>query len=1599
MNAQEKEYFDALVKSRWASYRATTEPHMRGIWKRIIEEQYSDKAHFIYELLQNADDAGATQVHFILRANNLIFAHNGTRSFSISNPETEEEDGLNGTLGDLNSITSIGHSGKDNSFLDNTPRIGKFGIGFKAVFAYTCTPRIYSKNLNFQLSNYIVPTLLDNVHPELQTGETLFDFPFDNPKCSPLQAFEDIKQKLQSLVTPTLFLNNLKKITYSIDNDNESIDDIYENNVEQEGRFEDIIYELINLNKSNVNPEEPCKLWKFTKNDDCYKYSVGFYVNNEGKLIPYKQKAFCFFPTTVNTGLNFIIHAPFLVTNNRGEIPAGEPHNQKMIQLLAKLSADAIVCLRDIGINNNERLIDDGILDIIPYDRVSLYVNGIEGLSFTPFYDEIHEKFKQEDLLPTLDGYVGSEHAYWSDAASYIEIFDDNKLMLLTNNSEAKWVFRSRGRNSTYSKDHNLAKYVDELIVDWFSDEDILGKISSVFIEKQTVDWLKILYGFISSRDLRIKVIKNNNLPIFLNQKQKANKLFLENSMTHAIFLPPDDSEKEDICDDYMVISPEVYKFQECKELAQKLGIHHPSLKDEIESKIIPLYPLSNISDLTIKHFRKFLKYYQECPAYEQKSFVKKISSLAFLISYNPVKNNICLKSPNDIYYPTDNLCEYFKDIDNIYFLKKEEYQKALNNNIEDIENFLIDLGVSWHPKRVKILFSEDVAKELELPMEKSSDYHKEYIPTWGEFFLQGLIEAIYRCDSLPVSVIIWNELCTVYHYERERHSFKNNNEFLAYFHSYFKYQCERFSYKPNGDFNLLKYEPWLITKDGKFKSLDNITKEEFANEYDLSLPGAADILALFEVQDRPSSKQTNNSYPPEVIELLERLRQYEELEIDLNDLKLQQIIKKYNSRKVSNLTREDLKTFHDEINDKNQDEFDENDSYNSEIDQSDIDDLSHAIDNIDKNIENVKKQSIKKVDNLTTQKRILDNLEHQSKYSYGWFKSLLELEICYNDELDTHNSADFSISFNQVFQEEGTQRTLILKQPDRTIPLSIEDCIEDISLELHFSDSNAPDRSLPIEVINVRSFILRVKLKDSNGLTGIPWKQITSATINVKNPIFLLEELYKHFNGLKFDDDYDMKNHLPENISFVFGPPGTGKTTYISTKISELINQDNDNQKLHILVLAPTNKAADVITKRILLQENISDCPSWLIRFGSTHDESIQYNQIYKEHNFDFSGYSRSVVITTIARFSYDTLLINDKKVPISAVEWDYIIIDEASMIPLVTIFNVIYHVRPQKFIIAGDPFQIEPISKLKDINNENIYTCVELSSFANPKTVPYQYPVIKLTTQYRSIPSIGNIFSLLTYDGILKHNRSEEEQCDFKLLNLQLKALNIIKFPVSKYESIYRSKQLNKSSSFHIYTALFSFEFLKYLIKNLKFNETEGGISIGIITPYAAQANIIERLVNTIQLPKTITVIVGTIHSFQGDECNIIIDVFNPPPSITANSEMFLNNKNKINVSISRARDYLFILMPDDATNAVENLFLLKKLEKICKSGGSWQELHSSQVENILFGNEHYLEDNSFTTGHQSVNVYEKPEHRYEVRCEDSAVDVQVLSNTDSE
>ncbi len=551
-----------------------------------------------------------------------------------------------------------------------------------------------------------------------------------------------------------------------------------------------------------------------------------------------------------------------------------------------------------------------------------------------------------------------------------------------------------------------------------------------------------------------------------------------------------------------------------------------------------------------------------------------------------------------------------------------------------------------------------------------------------------------------------------------------------------------------------------------------------------------------------------------------------------------------------------------------------------------------------------------------------------------------------------------------------------------------------DIPLILEFENET---KKLPIEVISIRSFTLRVKLKPNADISNINFHEVKEARITAQNPVFLLEELKNQFLKLGFDDGFNMQENLCSNIDFVFGPPGTGKTTYLADEI--IIPIMKQTEKCKVLVLTPTNKSADVAVKKIQeMMKNDNSYVNWLVRFGSSDDEKIEKSGIFRDKTFDLRKFERLVMVTTIDRFSYDFFMPNGERHYIRNQKYDYIIFDEASMIPLVKIIYPLFCRKPRKFIVAGDPFQIEPVVHLDMWKGENIYTMVKLNSFAEPKTIPHNYDVKLLTKQYRSIPVIGELFSKMTYDGVLEHHRTSDEQLsiDFGKI-LAVKPLNTIKFPVSKYESIYRAKRLNGKTPYHIYSALFAYEFTVWLADIIHKHNSGKNIRIGIIAAYKAQADMIERLISSVKIPDTISVQTGTIHGFQGDECEIIISVYNPPPSISPKKEMFLNKKNIINVSISRARDYLFIIMPDDNTENADNLILLKKMEQFMKNSGQYTESFSHDIENMIFGVPDYLEINSFSTSHQNVNVYGLPEQVYEIRSEENAIDIQVLKKAD--
>lgn len=166
--------------------------------RKLLTELYPDKAHFIYELLQNAEDKEASSVAFELFNDRLVFTHNGKKRDFI--------------LDDIDSITNIGTSTK----IDDPTSIGKFGVGFKAVYSYTNTPEIHSGKYDFKIVDMLVPED-EGVSKTASAGKTQFVFPFDHDTKTPKQAVKEITEGLLALnENSILFLRNIHQITFRL---------------------------------------------------------------------------------------------------------------------------------------------------------------------------------------------------------------------------------------------------------------------------------------------------------------------------------------------------------------------------------------------------------------------------------------------------------------------------------------------------------------------------------------------------------------------------------------------------------------------------------------------------------------------------------------------------------------------------------------------------------------------------------------------------------------------------------------------------------------------------------------------------------------------------------------------------------------------------------------------------------------------------------------------------------------------------------------------------------------------------------------------------------------------------------------------------------------------------------------------------------------------------------------------------------------------------------------------------------------------------------------------------------------------------------------
>ena len=147
--------FKKLINNRkkWVSYSKEN----NFDFDSILSGMYNDPSHtIIYQILQNAEDEVAKEVGFELLEDRLNRFHNG-----------KDLD-----LEDIKGVTGFGYSKKK----DDLTAIGKFGVGFKSVFAITETPYIYSGDCNIKIMDFVIPIMVN--HKKFK--DTLIFLPFNH---------------------------------------------------------------------------------------------------------------------------------------------------------------------------------------------------------------------------------------------------------------------------------------------------------------------------------------------------------------------------------------------------------------------------------------------------------------------------------------------------------------------------------------------------------------------------------------------------------------------------------------------------------------------------------------------------------------------------------------------------------------------------------------------------------------------------------------------------------------------------------------------------------------------------------------------------------------------------------------------------------------------------------------------------------------------------------------------------------------------------------------------------------------------------------------------------------------------------------------------------------------------------------------------------------------------------------------------------------------------------------------------------------------------------------------------------------------------------
>ncbi len=425
---------------------------------------------------------------------------------------------------------------------------------------------------------------------------------------------------------------------------------------------------------------------------------------------------------------------------------------------------------------------------------------------------------------------------------------------------------------------------------------------------------------------------------------------------------------------------------------------------------------------------------------------------------------------------------------------------------------------------------------------------------------------------------------------------------------------------------------------------------------------------------------------------------------------------------------------------------------------------------------------------------------------------------------------------------------------------------------------------------------------------------------------------------------------------SFIWGPPGTGKTQTVAQALFIHISTINSGK---ILVVTPTNNAADEVALRLctLLADHgrMPRDGHWPVYRGGrgadkrlsdkfpqcvrSKEYAAQYDPIRKEisaleetmrvevGNGNYSEVARlskeiekkrnslpdetqfviksgksAVTVVILTTYKASTFA-GDGDDPVL---FDKVIIDEAGMVSR-AVCSIISTLG-KTTMLSGDPKQIGPILASPPGLSKNVRKWLLMSGLSHlesAKASLADQKVLFLNSQYRMHPDISKVVSEFTYDGILRDSDTANQLSKEAPLAKDLPSKRAAFWTIDEVVSCPADACPSRAGSGRGWTRKSS----ATVAINAANAATLKAKDVIILTPYRAQVNKISKLLKPSRYKDKLgdKVSVGTIHKRQGAEADVVIvDLVNGASSwIEADISMLLN------VAISRARKHFILIV----------------------------------------------------------------------------------------